>query len=352
MNTETQRHRVIQSSDWKEFLACGARIRQRNAPASLPIWKDTDNQAILPKLHPDTRYQYWMISDERGKGRIGAYVREQETVGYLGWYECDPNESLSQELLGTAQDWLREQGCEQVIGPVSGSSWYSYRFNLEAEMPLFPGEPFQPLYYVEQWKRNGFSPAHSYLSTATDVLDDASLTETELIRILRAKHLSVHPLTEEVYLAHRKEIHSLLNTCFQVNPLFQAIGLEEFGLLYDALPQHLPSGFAYLMFDREKHPVGLYLSYPDAYHPLYAHNEDALLKSQKLIVKTVATHPTLQSQQIASLFVKRFHTLAKEKGIPYVIHALMYAHNISAKTEKRKFPTAPVRRYALFQKDL
>jgi len=340
--------------EWNDFLECGSRIRKKNSALEVEFWQDTKTVAHVNDSTRVESYAFWTLEGGGREARIGAYKCQGSADGYIGWYECDPDEAISKQLFNAAFEWMKEQGCESVIGPVNGSSWYSYRFNLEHAQPLFPGDPFQPLYYVEQWQNAGFGIMERYESSYTPLPEQGALSFEEAEKQFNEKGLVLKRLTPELYMEHRTVLHGFLNEAFTNNPLFVEIDIEEFGSIYDELPSKLPEGFAYMAVDKSNAPVCLNIAYPDIFYTTYqaASVTDTLMTAPKLIVKTLVTHPDWQSHSLGTLMIRLLMDVARNHGIKDAIHALMYLDNVSAKAGQRKFNTVSARTYALFQKSL
>jgi len=343
--TETSISIINIRSDWEHFLQTGTVVRRKVSPRWSSVWKDPSSRVHLEHA------RFWTIE---GKGRIGAFYLPSDHIGFLGWYECIDDPQIAAHLIHTAVEWLENKNCSKIIGPINGSSWYPYRFNLDSEHPLFAGEPFQPAFYLDQWKSAGFFPSIYYHSSAIDLAASGGIGESDFQLFLEELGLQRLPLDTDNYLRQKGQILDLLNECFQVNPLFESLEIEEFSWIFDRLPGGLQQDLSFLLLDTEGSLVGLYLSYPDSLHPKHEGNPEAkdLEKSPKLIVKTVATHPKWQGKQIGSQVVRYLHCQGRKMGMTHAIHALMYLKNISFSTTQRKFPSHTVRTYALLEKRL
>ncbi len=104
--------------------------------------------------------------DGRVVGRITAHINhafntEHETRwGWFGFLEFEHDEEVLQALLGAAEGWLREQGCERMVGPAS------FAMNDEAgvlvegyELRPMILQPWQPPYYAELLEAAGMTKA-------------------------------------------------------------------------------------------------------------------------------------------------------------------------------------------------
>ncbi|MEL6135362.1 MAG: hypothetical protein AAFR59_18545, partial [Bacteroidota bacterium] len=285
--------------------------------------------------------RFWEGKRHEAQGRLGAYIHPTSSQGFIGWYACDEDEVLSSALLQAAIDWLRSEGVTHIWGPLNGSTWYNYRFNLSGEPSSFQGEPIHPSYYLAQWKAAGFTESVHYHSTAIALAFSNGITELSLRNILAPKQIDLLPLTSQTYQQYKPTILDLLNLSFEKNPFFQKFDLHDFSYLYDPVIERLPLGYSFLLLDTQQAPIGLYVAYPAA-------SRD----SQQLIIKTVAAHPAWRNQQISSLVVRHLHYLGHKAGMSHAIHALMYAENVSYKASNRKFPSNTIRTYALLEKRL
>ncbi|MCI4668805.1 MAG: hypothetical protein MRZ79_11765 [Bacteroidia bacterium] len=326
----------------EKFMEVGKVVRSQTDAA--PFWRDFSSLAWFSDAN------FWMVES---KARLGACLSPEKDRGYIGWYECIDNDLLAKEMLKHACQWLKEKGCSVVVGPVNGSSWYAYRFNLDNEYPLFPGEPFQPSYYVKQWENFGFEP-NVYYHSATVNAHNSKVGELEFHNFLDSKGLSIEYLSMDCYSKYKTQILELLNSCFKVNPLFHPIEMEEFKGIYDPLIATLPKGLSFLLKDNHRQIMGLYVSYPDVYSQLRKTQglSDAFVTRPRLIVKTAVAHPDWQNQQISSNAVFYLHTKGKEMGMEEAIHATMFHHNVSFKASQKKFAANTCRTYALMEKGI
>ena len=104
----------------------------RDDPAWVPPLKDEVHGLITPDKNPwfeHARAQLW-LAERAGRvvGRISAQVDElvQQTmgqgIGQWGFFDALDGEA-AEELIKTAEDWLRAQGMTSSLGPISLSIW-------------------------------------------------------------------------------------------------------------------------------------------------------------------------------------------------------------------------------------
>lgn len=104
----------------------------KNDPAWVPPLKDEVHGLITPGKNPwfeHGKAEFW-LAERDGKivGRISAQVDELvqkhmgNGIGNWGFLDAF-DEPAAQALINTAEDWLRDQGMTQALGPISLSIW-------------------------------------------------------------------------------------------------------------------------------------------------------------------------------------------------------------------------------------
>ena len=158
---------ISQSPELEEkFVRFGVEF-PKNFPYILP--KFYEKEAAL--LRPDKNFFFktgtfrgWVALDgQRVVGRIAAMINpgmtlEEGAAGLVGLYEAAPDYEITRQLLDTAVAFLKDQGCTYIWGPMAFSIWHGYRFKTDYwEDPPFMGEPQNPPYYPEFFKKYGFA---------------------------------------------------------------------------------------------------------------------------------------------------------------------------------------------------
>jgi GNAT superfamily N-acetyltransferase len=334
------------------FYQLGIDIRNRHHYHDA-TW--SDDHGLKQLLHDKTVVLKLITAEKDGSyGRLAIMHYEKETQGIIGWYECDENEAVSDELLNTASTELKKLGCTSIIGPLNGSTWNSYRFNTTSEKPLMLGEPYQPMYYVEFWKRYGFLETATYETTIAPKNMFEPMTMAEGQELANQYHLKVTNYPTEPSQEFKEKMYHFYLTCFKSNPLFKPIELKAYLKLFEKFNLILNAKHSLLVTDYEDNPIAVTLSYNDVYHELYKQGKtkDITHAFPRLFIKTIATHPLYQGKQIGTLMINLIHNLANETGYNEIYHMLMYRSNLSAMKGKEKFVTKAVREYGLFTLEL
>lgn len=132
MNTAPITIRQVESKKDKKTFVDFAWDVYRNDPAWVPPLKEEVCGLITPGKNPwfeHAKAKFW-LAEREGKpvGRISAQVDElvQEHMGQgtgqWGMFETFEKEAAL-KLMATAEEWLREQGMTQALGPISLSIW-------------------------------------------------------------------------------------------------------------------------------------------------------------------------------------------------------------------------------------
>ncbi len=96
-------------------------------------------------------------------GRISAHLNRrhneiyQDHCGFIGFFECLHSHPVAEALFDSARDWLRQNHCSSILGPVN------FTINDEAgllaegfRLPPSIFMPYHPPYYRELWEKYGF----------------------------------------------------------------------------------------------------------------------------------------------------------------------------------------------------
>lgn len=95
-------------------------------------------------------------------GRIAAFYGKKSmgnTVGGIGFYECEEHEPYAKALFDQAETWLKAQGLESVEGPVNFGERHQF-WGCQVEgfgLPIYQ-ENYHPPYYQQQFLTKGYAP--------------------------------------------------------------------------------------------------------------------------------------------------------------------------------------------------
>ena len=120
--------RVESAQQMKDFFALPERL-YGDDPAYVRPLASLAKAQVDPDSHPfyqhATRELFLCYRDQQVVGRVAAIKDDlhneyySDSVGFFGLFEAIDDSSVAQLLLSTAENWLRENGCTSIRGPVN-----------------------------------------------------------------------------------------------------------------------------------------------------------------------------------------------------------------------------------------
>lgn len=261
--------------------------------------------------------------------------------GVVGWYEATDGAAGS-ALLRHAREVLAGRGVARILGPMNGSTWARYRLALppgpgEPRPRPFLTEPVNPPEYPEHFRAAGFSVAAEYESR---LAPPAGGGEEERAGELAARGVTVRPLDLARFGEELEAVFRLSLEAFSGNPYYTPIGFAPFRAAYERIRPLLDPELVRLARDAEGRLLGFVFAFPD---PL----DRAPDRPPRVVLKTLATAPEARGMGLGSFLTAEVGRVARERGAPSVIHALMHAENASTRISGR-LRGSVFRRYALY----
>lgn len=247
------------------------------------------------------------------------------TVGGFAFKTLENGKNVLQQAIA----YVSAQGVRQIIGPMDGDTWHSYRFVTHTDgSPAFLLEPKHSPDAVTLFEAAGFAPISEYFSAKIAVADTAHAhpPTTTGFRIEKWDGTNPTELFEQVF--------DLSTRAFSENPFYKPISKDDFLAMYLPMVSMLKPEL--ILFARR--PDGTLAGFLFG-TPNYAEGP----QPKSVILKTYASLERGAGQHLAYAFHKSAATLGYETAI----HALIHDDNQSA--ERSAAEGADVfRRYALF----
>ena len=250
----------------------------------------------------------------------------------IGGFRC-ADAGSGTALLARAEELLRAEGFEALIGPMDGDTWHSYRLVTESDgSPPFVLEPASAPHDEEAFTAQGFAPVSTYVS-ARAKLDDAIDGPAPV----GPDGVAVRPWDGGNAQQLLGGLFDMSAASFAANPFYKPISREAFLALYQPLLPAVDPRLILFASDADG-LAGFLFGLPDL-------AEGARPKTA--IVKTYAS----RRRGVGHLLLDTFHRAARDLGFSEVIHALMHEDNLSLNNSLRH-GTKVFRRYALMGKRL
>jgi hypothetical protein len=166
----TVKIRQIESkSDRKKFVKLPWKIYKDDPKWVPPIIQDR-LEAIDPKKNPFFEHGEvaLFLAEQDGEpvGRITAHLNHlhneyhKDKTGFFGFYESVNDRKVSDALLETAEGWLKDHDCDQVLGPESFSTNEEVGVLVKGhDEPSMIMCPYSPPYYIDLLEQAGYEKA-------------------------------------------------------------------------------------------------------------------------------------------------------------------------------------------------
>lgn len=228
----------------------------RDDPAWVPPLLTERRQALSGKnpFFEHARWSAWVAyRDGRAVGRISAQVdqlhqqRYGTAAGFFGLVEAPDDDEVFAALFSTAENWLREQGVRQVIGP------FNLGINQEIGVLVegFDSPPYIMMghaapYYDDAIKRCGYRQAQDVLAYG---LEAKSLTIPRVMQALLSRNkerIKVRSLRTGEKESELEQMRDIFNDAWRNNWNFVPFTREEFKAVGKELLMLVPPDFIHL----------------------------------------------------------------------------------------------------------
>lgn len=302
---------------------------------------------IFSQINSEFLYQcIVMVDQDTPVARLSIYdnpnlkFKDKKSI-CIGNYECIEDANVSTKLLNIAIQLSVECGAEYVIGPMNGSTWDAYRFSTDHDHPNFLLEPFHPLYYNDQFLRNGFeSIAHYHSSKITDIyLDQDKFAQLE--SVLTQEGIAIRSIDIDKFEGEIDRLFLFLSENIRDNYLFTPINHTTFRRKYIKIKPMINPDLCLIAEDNRGEMAGFIFCYED----LLNHNE------KSLIVKTVVRDKSDKFKGLGQYLGGHILKLASEGGFESLVHAFMLSGAASSKISKSMSGRA-YKNYVLYGKEI
>jgi hypothetical protein len=268
------------------------------------------------------------------------HSKASEKIICIGNYECINEQSIAVEFLHRIFFRAQDLGFSEMIGPLNGSTWDAYKFNLDHDYPLFFLESQQQHYYNEQFIASGFKPLQRYVSSIDKEMhssDMLSMRENELLKEgLHFRNIKMMHFKDEI-----ERIYNLCREAFLENFLYSPISLDAFMEKYTKVFPFLKEDQIMLAENEKTELQGFIFCLNDHYN----------MNNKSLIIKTLARKKNNLYKGLGAVLVNKAYQYAIENKYTSIIHAFMIHSSTSTKISA-SFLGHPYKSYLLYSKGL
>lgn len=237
-------------------------VRKNLDPKRNPFFKHAELQLFLAE------------KDGKLVGRIAAIKNDnhnnfhKDKAGFFGFYDTIDDEEVSDLLLDTACDWVKQKGFDEILGPVNPSTNDECGLLVEGfnSSPVFL-MTYNPSHYQSKIENFGFLKAndlYAYYIPAEVINDKKMMAKLERMSELIKKrsdvktyNINMKDLTNEV-----RKIENIYNSAWEKNWGFVPITTEEFDYMAESLKMVVDPDLV-MFAEVAGDPAGFTLSLPD-----------------------------------------------------------------------------------------
>ncbi len=296
------------------------------------------------KLHAPTHHLILLNNVKTPIARCSIWTKSglilaDQRVGIIGHYATG-SVTEGVELLQHACQVLVQMGCDRVVGPMDGSTWFGYRLITEwGDQPPFFLEPNHPSDWPNHFDAAGFNPLTHYCSALVEPIDTVDPRMERVTARMQALGVQISSLKTDQFEDLLLELHPFCLKTFAQNFLYTPIDQERFLALYHPIKPYIQPDLIRVARHQDQ-IVGFAFALPDLAQAQRGQTIDTL------VIKTVAVDPNRAYAGLGSLLAQQCQQMAQQLGMRRSIHALMHEQNVSRHALGRI--ARPFRRYTLF----
>ena len=225
----------------------------KDDPYWVPPLMAERRDALSPR-HPYFKHASWRawIAYRNGEpvGRISAqiddlHLKQHDTkTGFFGLIEAPDDDEVFLALFQAAENWLRDEGMREVIGPFNLSINQDLGILIEGfDSPPYVMTGHTPAYYGAAIERCGYRPAQDLLAYG---LDGGTLGIPRVMRALIARsgdRVKVRSLGSKSKKTELESMRDIFNDAWQNNWNFTPFTTEEFDLIGKEILLAAPKNF-------------------------------------------------------------------------------------------------------------
>ena len=225
----------------------------KNDPNWVPPLIFERKEAFSPKnpFFEHTQWQTWIAwQDGKPVGRISAQIdqlhqkQHENKTGFFGLIEAIDSLEVFKALLDAAENWLRDRGMQEVLGPFNLGINQELGILIEGfDSPPYVMTPHSLPYYGEAIEQCGYQQAQDLVAYE---LNSGTLTLPRVMQALlnrSADRVNVRPLQRKQKMAELDVMRSIFNDAWENNWNFVPFTHEEFAAVGKELLMLLPDDF-------------------------------------------------------------------------------------------------------------
>jgi len=274
-------HSIKDDKDREAFLRLPWKVYRDNPYWVPPIFSERmhfiQEHPFLD--HADIEF-FMAVRGEGVVGTIAAFINhrhneiQNEHIGWFGFFEVLDDPEAAEQLLITAEKWVKERGYDAIRGPAQFST------NEECGLLVdgFDDSPrvlmtYNPPRYVDYIEGHGFTKVmdlHAYSQELANFTGEGKLPEklTRVVKKIREKQgITIRKVDLKNYDLEVERVKEIYNQSWAVNWGFIPMTDDEFTTMGKELRQILDPDLT-LVGEVDGKPIGVSITLPDVNQPL------------------------------------------------------------------------------------
>ncbi|MGB3841782.1 MAG: hypothetical protein WBL11_05020 [Bacteroidales bacterium] len=246
-------------------------------PYYVPELYISQRDLLNPNKHPfhkHAKVHYFLaLNDNKVVGRLSAHINYSHNEyyknkeGFFGFFDCINDREVAYNLFKTAENWLKDEGMDTIVGPANFSTNESVGLLIDGydRSPVVM-MPYNYPYYQELIEHYGFQKKIDLFAywleaepISNKILDIGKKTEERLKNngfTIRNIRFRTH-FKEEV-----EKVYEIYNKAWSKNDGFVPMTREEFFYSAKDLAMIAKKDFSFIATYKDK-PVGFVVTIPD-----------------------------------------------------------------------------------------
>ncbi len=227
-----------------------------------------EERQLLTKSHVLSHYfevQALLVVSAQNKPLARCIVTsyKSDLAAYIGLFECVNDTKVANLLFEAAQNYCKSKGKTQIIGPVDGSIWVSYRLKCDNFGKPYTGEPYNKSYYKALFEQSNFIVHKRYFSNiySPDALFENAKAKKRLEDKLNEGYIFKSPTKSELE-KQLSEIYALLMLTYKNFPAYKPLTEGEFLKLFGKIGTIADFSMVKLAYFKGE-LVGFFISVPN-----------------------------------------------------------------------------------------
>jgi GNAT superfamily N-acetyltransferase len=349
----------------------------RNDPLWVPPIRAEVDKMLNPGRNPffqHARIQLF-VAESRGTpvGRIAAIVNHlhneihRDRVGFFGFFESVREPTVARALIEAAAEWLRQQGCDRLRGPVNPSMNDECGLLVEGfERPPVLMMPYNPPYYAELLEGCSLQKAKDLLAywLTEEFLSEKLRRGQEVVRQrfgIQVRGMDFR--NRELFRQDVERIKMIYNRAWQPNWGFVRLTDAEMEAMVKSFKQIADPELAIFAF-RDGEPVGFALAVPDINQALRFNRSGSLLgavwhlltkrrRIDTMRILILGILPEYQQLGIDAVLYYELGVRGLRKGIRYAEASWVLEDNWAMRNPLEKLLKARLyKRYRIYEREL